>query len=146
VRETDPFDARVGARRGTRVCSISVLGNWKIVSIAVRSHSPNLGERALIRRRNQNKLSIEIERSNGSGRLYMTARWNVYPIIPISRHFRLGSPMLPANCRSCHSESARTTPGWKRELSTQHFRQKGRNRQNNFVPALPLLVVHDRKK
>lgn len=33
-----------------------------------------------------------------------------------------------------------TQRGRERELSTQHFRRKGRNRQNNFVPALPLLV------
>jgi len=41
---------------------------------------------------------------------------------------------------------AHTQRGRERELSTQHFRRKGRNRQNNFVPALPLLVRYTDEK
>lgn len=51
LRETDPSDARVGARRERLAGSVNVLGNWKIVDIAAGSRSPNLGERALIHRR-----------------------------------------------------------------------------------------------
>lgn len=62
LRETDPSDAHVGARRGRLVGGVSVLGNWKIVSIAARSCSPNLGERVLIRPRNQNERSESNDR------------------------------------------------------------------------------------
>lgn len=69
----------------------------------------------------------------------------VYPIIPVSRHSRLYAARLRCP-RTVVRVILKVRAGRERELSTQHFRRKGRNRQNNFVPALPLLVDTSGKK
>lgn len=78
----------------------------------------------------------------------MTAQWNVYPIIPVSRHFRLGSPMLPANCRSCHSESARTYTGVKARVIDATLSAEGSESTKQFCAGATIIggYTYNRKK
>lgn len=127
------------AWRGPRLTTLAY-NNWKIVNIS-RWISAELDGRELIRRRSRIGRSKPIR----ANRLHIYTR-NVH--ISDNSCFETlsslrGSPTLPANCRSCHSESAR---GARARVIDATLSAEGSESTKQFCAGAAIIGRYEREK